>query len=128
MSVPSPSQAVSPTADEQPQLLQAQLAAASSDIKVEAVEQATSSDSAPQPSPHDAYDAMSEWRTLRAHVDENPYNGEAWNAFVDKAEDSGDLDKIKEAYEALLQTYPNTVRELSLSLLRIETTKLSSRL
>ena len=54
--------------------------------------------------------ALSEWATLRQRVEENPYDEAAWNAYVDKAEETGDHEKIKEAYESLLEKYPNTVR------------------
>lgn len=52
----------------------------------------------------------SEWTLLRQRVEDNPNDEAAWNAYVDKAEESGDNEKIKEAYEALLEKYPNTVR------------------
>lgn len=52
----------------------------------------------------------SEWTTLRRQVEDNPYNEAAWNALIDKAEESGELEKVKETYEALLEKYPNTVR------------------
>ena len=55
----------------------------------------------------------SEWDTIRAHLRESPFNPDDWLKLVELAEDSGDLEKIKETYEALLQTYPNTVRSLS---------------
>ena len=54
----------------------------------------------------------SEWDILRAQLRESPLNPEGWLKLVELAEDSGDLEKIKETYEALLQTYPNTVRNL----------------
>lgn len=57
---------------------------------------------------HDA--PQSEWDTLRAQLRESPLNPDSWLKLVELAEDSGDLEKIKETYEALLQTYPNTVR------------------
>lgn len=55
---------------------------------------------------------VSEWDALRTSLRENPYNIEGWNKLVRLAEDSGDLEKIKDAYESLLKMYPNTVRNL----------------
>ena len=55
---------------------------------------------------------QSEWDTVRAQLRESPLNPDGWLKLVELAEDSGDLEKIKETYEALLQTYPNTVRNL----------------
>ena len=55
---------------------------------------------------------QSEWDTIRAQLRESPLNPEGWLKLVELAEDSGDLEKIKETYEALLQTYPNTVCNL----------------
>jgi cleavage stimulation factor subunit 3 len=55
---------------------------------------------------------VSEWDALRASLHENPHDTEGWNKLVRMAEDSGDLEKIKDAYESLLKMYPNTVRNL----------------
>ena len=55
---------------------------------------------------------VSEWEALRASLRENPHDTEGWNKLVRMAEDSGDLEKIKDAYESLLKMYPNTVRNL----------------
>ena len=52
---------------------------------------------------------QSEWDAVRSQLREFPLNPEGWLKLVELAEDSGDLEKIKETYEALLQTYPNTV-------------------
>jgi cleavage stimulation factor subunit 3 len=57
-------------------------------------------------------DPGSEWDALRASLRENPHDTEGWNKLVRMAEDSGDLEKIKDAYESLLKMYPNTVRNL----------------
>ena len=53
---------------------------------------------------------QSEWDLIRAQLRETPQNPEGWNKLTDLAEESGDLEKIKDSYEGLLQTYPNTVR------------------
>jgi cleavage stimulation factor subunit 3 len=51
----------------------------------------------------------SEWDTIRAQLHENRYDPHGWNKLVNLAEASGDIDKIKESYDALLEVYPNTV-------------------
>lgn len=55
---------------------------------------------------------VSEWDALRTSLHESPHDTEGWNKLVRLAEDSGDLERIKEAYESLLKMYPNTVRNL----------------
>lgn len=62
---------------------------------------------APPPPP-----VRTEWDEIRAKLQENPYKAEYWIRFRDLAEDTGDLEKIKEAYEAILERYPNNVRTL----------------
>ena len=65
----------------------------------------------PQPTPVPApEEPVSEWDALRASLRENTHDTEGWNKLVRLVEDSGDLEKIKEAYESLLKMYPNTVR------------------
>jgi cleavage stimulation factor subunit 3 len=53
-------------------------------------------------------DPPSEWHALREKLREHPQDPEGWNKLVDIAEDAGDLEQIKQTYEALLETYPNT--------------------
>lgn len=53
---------------------------------------------------------QSEWDQLRARLREKPVDADGWQKLVDLAEDSGDIEKIKETYEGMLETYPNTVR------------------
>ena len=55
---------------------------------------------------------QSEWDQLRAQLREKPVDVDSWLKLVDLAEDSGDMEKIKETYEGMLETYPNTVRIL----------------
>ena len=55
---------------------------------------------------------QSEWDQLRAQLREKPVDADSWLKLVDLAEDSGDMEKIKETYEGMLETYPNTVRIL----------------
>lgn len=52
----------------------------------------------------------SEWEQLREQLGKKPYDADGWLRLVDLAEDSGDLEKIKQTYEGLLESYPNTVR------------------
>ena len=54
---------------------------------------------------------VSEWQSLRTQLEQDSFNTTLWNRLIQVAEDSGDLEKVKEAYEALLQKYPNTVRD-----------------
>ena len=58
----------------------------------------------PTPPPH------SEWDRLRAQLREKPVDADGWLKLVDLAEESGDMEKIKDTYEGMLETYPNTVR------------------
>lgn len=71
----------------------------------------------PQPQPQPITTTVqeepsSEWDALRTSLRENTHDTEGWNKLVRMAEDSGDLEKIKDAYESLLKMYPNTVRNL----------------
>ncbi|KIK92794.1 hypothetical protein PAXRUDRAFT_829635 [Paxillus rubicundulus Ve08.2h10] len=50
----------------------------------------------------------SEWHALRDKLREHIQDPEGWNKLVDIAENAGDLEQIKQTYEALLETYPNT--------------------
>ena len=54
-------------------------------------------------------DPPSEWHGLREKLREHPQDPDAWNKLVDIAENAGDLEQIKQTYEALLETHPNTV-------------------
>ena len=65
-------------------------------------------------SPQDQ-DNMSEYDKLRAQVAKNPQDGATWNRLIEYAEQLADIDKIKEAYEALLEAYPNAVSHEFLS-------------
>ena len=62
---------------------------------------------------------LSEWEQLRRGVEQDPYNTVSWDLYVTFAEGTGDLEKIKEAFEALLARYPNIVR-LMLCTLSVE--------
>ncbi|KIO06747.1 hypothetical protein M404DRAFT_998863 [Pisolithus tinctorius Marx 270] len=53
-------------------------------------------------------DPPSEWHVLREKLREHPHDPEGWNHLVDIAENSGDLEQVKQTYEALFETYPNT--------------------
>ncbi|KAG6336073.1 hypothetical protein ID866_3020 [Astraeus odoratus] len=56
----------------------------------------------------DPAEPPSEWHVQREKLREHPQDPEGWNQLVDIAENSGDLEQIKQTYEALLETYPNT--------------------
>jgi cleavage stimulation factor subunit 3 len=53
--------------------------------------------------------ALLEWRTLGNILRAHPQDPEKWDKLVELAESSGNIDVIKETYEGLLKTYPNTV-------------------
>jgi len=73
----------------------------SEEIKEETTESAIKAE---EPEPASEFDA------LQTHLAQNRYDPSAWNRYIELAEESGDLAKIKQAYESLLQAYPNTVR------------------
>lgn len=52
---------------------------------------------------------MSEFDASFARLKEKPHDPEGWRRLVDLAESSGEIDKIRAAFEALLKQYPNTV-------------------
>ncbi|OSD01936.1 Suf-domain-containing protein [Trametes coccinea BRFM310] len=51
---------------------------------------------------------QSEWDRLRAQLRERPVDADGWLSLVDLAEESGDIEKIKQTYEGMLEVYPNT--------------------
>ena len=51
----------------------------------------------------------SKWDELVKSTEEDPFSEAAWDALLDCAEESGDNEKIKAAYDSLLQKYPNVV-------------------
>jgi cleavage stimulation factor subunit 3 len=54
-------------------------------------------------------EAPSEWHVLREKLREQPHDPDGWNKLVDLAEARGEIEQIKQTYEALLEVYPNTV-------------------
>lgn len=52
---------------------------------------------------------LSEWQLLLDRLRDAPHDPEGWNRLVDLAENSGTLEEVKGAYDALLEVYPNTV-------------------
>ncbi|EPQ59815.1 Suf-domain-containing protein [Gloeophyllum trabeum ATCC 11539] len=58
--------------------------------------------------PAEPSEPPSEWDLLQTRLHDNPHDTEAWHKLVNLAESSGDIEKIKTAYDQLLQTYPNT--------------------
>ncbi|KAJ7738637.1 Suf-domain-containing protein [Mycena metata] len=53
-------------------------------------------------------DLASDFNTLMGCLKGNPHDPERWKRLVDVAESSGDVPRIREAYDALLKQYPNT--------------------
>ena len=63
------------------------------------------------PPPHVSQNtnANATWDELVKRTEEDPFSESAWDGLLDYAEESGDNEKIKTAYDALLQKYPNIV-------------------
>jgi hypothetical protein len=59
-----------------------------------------------------------EYDALTAQVREKPHNPEAWRRLIDVAENTGEIEKIRAAFDALLQQYPNTVCDTRVFLVR----------
>lgn len=58
---------------------------------------------------------LSEWESLRNRLRDNPHDPEGWSKLVELAENSGEIEEIKETYESLFEIYPNTVCQLPAS-------------
>ena len=52
---------------------------------------------------------VSEYDVLNNQLKENPRNPEGWRRLIDWVENSGDTEKLRAAFDTLLQIYPNTV-------------------
>jgi cleavage stimulation factor subunit 3 len=50
-----------------------------------------------------------ELEALTAELKQRPHDPDGWRRLVELAEQSGEIDKIRAAYDALLLQYPNTV-------------------
>ncbi|KAF5390357.1 hypothetical protein D9757_002906 [Collybiopsis confluens] len=50
---------------------------------------------------------LTESEKIHLRLRENPYDTEAWQQLILEAEESGNLDSIRAAYDALLKQYPN---------------------
>lgn len=61
---------------------------------------------------------LPEYEALQQHLEKNRFDPASWNRLIDLAEETTDLEKLKQAYESLLLAYPNIVR-LSFSLHRV---------
>lgn len=57
-----------------------------------------------------------EYDAFTAQAKEKPHNPEIWRRLIDVAENTGEIEKIRAAFDALLQQYPNTVCDTSASL------------
>ncbi|EMD30950.1 hypothetical protein CERSUDRAFT_60698, partial [Gelatoporia subvermispora B] len=56
----------------------------------------------------EATETQSKWDHLYSHLRGKPYDADSWLKLLDVAEGSGDIEKLKKAYEALLEAYPHT--------------------
>lgn len=52
---------------------------------------------------------LSEYDALTAQLAENPHNPDGWRQLIRIAEETGEIEKISAAYDALLKQYPNNV-------------------
>ncbi|KAF8650367.1 hypothetical protein AX16_005263 [Volvariella volvacea WC 439] len=52
--------------------------------------------------------APSEYEQQLAQLQEKPHDPDGWRRLVELAESSGEIDRIRAAYDALLKQYPNT--------------------
>lgn len=50
-----------------------------------------------------------EYEALTAQLAEKPHNPDGWRRLVELAENSGEVEKIRQTFDALLKQYPNTV-------------------
>lgn len=53
--------------------------------------------------------AANKWDESLKRTEEDPFSDAAWDALLECAEESGDNERIKAAYDSLLQKYPNIV-------------------
>lgn len=53
---------------------------------------------------------LSPLQAAQARTQKNPQDHSAWKDYLSLAENTGDLDAIRVAYEDALKTFPNTVR------------------
>ncbi|KAG5340689.1 hypothetical protein C0989_000732 [Termitomyces sp. Mn162] len=51
---------------------------------------------------------LTEYEALSAQLKQQPHDPNAWKRLISLAEESGNLDKIRASFDALLQQYPNT--------------------
>ena len=77
------------------------LQSGSEDVKRNALTQTTSSS---------ACTPQTEWDRLRAQLREKPVDADGWLKLAKLAESSNDIEKVKNTYEGMLETYPNNVR------------------
>lgn len=52
----------------------------------------------------------SEYELVKQHLKENPQDNDQWRRLIDIAEESEDVERIKETYDLLLEQFPNNVR------------------
>ncbi|KAF7342718.1 mRNA 3'-end-processing protein RNA14 [Mycena sanguinolenta] len=56
----------------------------------------------------DTIPPLSDYDVLMARLKDSPHDPERWKRLIDVAESSGDIPRIRKAYDALLTQYPNT--------------------
>lgn len=52
----------------------------------------------------------SEYELVKQHLKDNPQDNDQWRRLIDIAEESEDVERIKETYDLLLEQFPNNVR------------------
>ncbi|KAG6884913.1 hypothetical protein C0993_007280 [Termitomyces sp. T159_Od127] len=52
--------------------------------------------------------APTEYEALLAQLKQRPHDPNGWKRLINMAEESGDMDKVRASFDALLQQYPNT--------------------
>lgn len=60
-----------------------------------------------------------EYEALLAQLKQRPHDPNGWKKLIDLAEESGDMDKVRASFDALLQQYPNTVCDLKVHFSRV---------
>ncbi|KAJ7197027.1 Suf-domain-containing protein [Mycena pura] len=61
----------------------------------------------PEPGTDPVIPPPSDFDVLMTRLQESPHDPEGWKRLIDHAETSGDISRIRQAYDALLKQYPN---------------------
>ncbi len=54
----------------------------------------------------------SEYELVKQHLKDTPHDNDQWRRLIEIAEESEDVERIKETYDLLLEQFPNNVRIL----------------